>query len=195
MLAYYVIGIVLGAGSSVVPGPCGVAVIDAATRLGSRRARATAIGAGLGDLVYAALGVFGIGNLLARDPELVAIMLATSGVVLIGYGLSCLRQRPSRKASGNSLGGVVVGFVTLVCNPGALVMWAAVGTQVAGATTVERACAVLGIATGSLAWFVTTAHVSTRCHRVLGDRMHRVVQVIGCLIVACGAVSLARAVL
>ena len=155
MLAYLVLGIVLGAGSSVVPGPCGVAVIDAATRFGSRRAAATAIGAGLGDFGYAALGVFGIGHVLARHPALVAILLATSGVVLIGYGLVCLAGCPRTcVADGRSLGGVVVGFVTLVCNPGALVMWAAVGMQVAGASSVERVCTVLGIASGSAAWFV-----------------------------------------
>ncbi|HEX5060982.1 MAG TPA: LysE family transporter [Kofleriaceae bacterium] len=196
MLAYYLLGVVLGAGSSVVPGPCGLAVIDAATRLGSRRAIATAIGSGLGDLTYAALGVFGIGQVLARDRELVAIMLAASGVVLIGYGLACLRGRPvASEAEARSLGGIVVGFATLVCNPGALLMWSSIGIQIATATRAEHVCAVFGIGSGSAAWFVAMAVLSARCNRVLGERMHRVVQVIGCLIVAYGAVSLARAVL
>jgi threonine/homoserine/homoserine lactone efflux protein len=196
MLAYYVLGVVLGAGSSVVPGPCGLAVIDAGTRRGASRAVATAIGSGLGDLAYAALGVFGIGHVLARDPELVAIMLATSGVVLIAYGVACLCRRPAPvPATSRPLGGVVVGFVTLVCNPGALVMWSAVGTQIAAATPVEHVCAVLGIGSGSIAWFAGMAFLSVRGNAVLGERMHRVVQLIGCLIVAFGAVSLARAVL
>ena len=146
MLAYYLLGVLLGAGSSVVPGPCGLVVIDAATRLGVRRAVATAIGSGLGDLTYAAVGVFGVGHVLAADRELVTIILAISGVVLIAYGLACLRGRPvGREAPVHPLGGVVVGFATLVCNPGALVTWSAiVGTQLAATTPLEKACAVLG---------------------------------------------------
>ncbi len=198
MVAYYLLGVVLGAGSSVIPGPCGLAVIDAATRLGRRRAVATAVGSGLGDLFYAAVGVFGVGRVLASDRTLVAVMLAIGGIVLIAYGVTCIRRRPMRcEAPDRPLGGLLVGFATLICNPGALVTWSAgVGTQIAGATHTEQLCAVIGIGCGSLAWFVGMAVLSARGSAVLGAHaMHRVVQLVGGLIVVGGVLSVARAIL
>ena len=49
MLAYLMLGLVLGAGSSVLPGPCGLAVMNAASRRSLTRALATGGGAGFGD--------------------------------------------------------------------------------------------------------------------------------------------------
>jgi threonine/homoserine/homoserine lactone efflux protein len=197
MLAYYLLGVALGAGSSVIPGPCGLAVIDAATRLGTRRAIATAIGSGLGDLSYAAVGVFGIGQILAEHHALVTIMLAIGGSVLIVYGLGCLYRRPPDRVATpvGSLGGLAVGFATLVSNPGVLVTWSVVvGTQVASGTHAEQLCAVIGIGSGSLAWFVGMAYVASRGRAVLGGHLQRIVQLVGLLIVAYGMMSIGRAV-
>jgi threonine/homoserine/homoserine lactone efflux protein len=194
MLACYLLGVVLGAGSSVVPGPCGLAVIDAAARVGKRRAVATAIGSGLGDLAYGALGVLGVGHVVAGDAALVAHLLAASGVILIGYGLACLcRRRAARPAAASRFGGILVGFATLVCNPGALVMWSAVGIHVSDASQGARVAAALGIGSGSLAWFVGMACAAARGNELLGARMHRVVDLVGGLIVGYGAITLARA--
>jgi threonine/homoserine/homoserine lactone efflux protein len=195
--ASYLLGVALGAGSSVVPGPCGLAVIDAATRLGLRRAVATAIGSGLGDLTYAALGVFGAGAVVSREPALETMCLAISGAVLVGYGVATLcgwfRRRP---ATTGTLGGVAVGFATLTCNPAALVTWSAiVGAQLADATRAAQTGAVLGIGTGSLLWFVGMAYVAHRGRDMMGPRMWRLVQVVASLMVAYGACSLARAAL
>ena len=196
VFAYYLLGVVLGAGSSLVPGPCGLAVLDAATRLSLRRAVATAIGAGLGDLVYAALGVFAVGHVLAGDSEVGAVLLAISGVVLIAFGLVCLRRRPvSRTVPVRARGGTLVGFAALVTNPGVLVTWSAVGASLVDATIAEQASTVVGIGIGSLAWFAITAHLFTRGNRVLGPYVRRIVQLVGALIVAYGALSVARAVL
>jgi threonine/homoserine/homoserine lactone efflux protein len=192
--AYYLLGVILGAGSSVIPGPCGLAVIDAATRLGVRRAVATAIGAGLGDLAYGALGVLGVGHMLAGDPQLVCGMLAASGAVMIAYGLACAcRRHVDRPQRAPALGGILVGFATLIGNPGALVMWAAVGLQLGAARCADQCLVVIGIGSGSLVWFVAMAHVSARGTRALGERMHRVVQLVGGSMAIYGALSLARA--
>lgn len=196
VLAHYLLGVVLGAGSSLLPGPCGLAVLDAATRISLRRAVATAIGAGLGDLAYAALGVLAVGHVLAGDSELVAVLLAISGVVLIAFGLVCLRHRPvSRAVRVRPLGGTLVGFAALVTNPGVLVTWSAVGASLVDATVADQASTVVGIGSGSLAWFTITAHLCVRGIRVLEPHVHRIVQLVGALIVAYGALSVARAVL
>jgi threonine/homoserine/homoserine lactone efflux protein len=192
--AAYALGVALGAGSSVVPGPCGLAVIDAATRLGLRRAVATAIGAGLGDLTYAALGVFGAGAVITRAPALTTACIAFSSVALVAYGVATLcGWFRARRAPSGSLGGVAVGFATLACNPAALVTWSAVvGVQLAAATRAEHAAAVLGIGTGSLAWFIGMACVAHRKRDAIGPRLQRLVQVVASLMVVYGACSLVR---
>jgi threonine/homoserine/homoserine lactone efflux protein len=196
MPAHYLLGILLGAGSSVIPGPCGLAVLDAATRINLRRAVATAIGAGLGDLTYAALGMFAVGHLLSADSELAAGLLAIGGVVLIAFGLACMRHRPvPRAVAVRSVGGMLVGFAALVTNPGVLVTWSAVGASLVDAPTAEQASTVVGIGSGSLAWFIITAHLYARGIRVLAPHMRRIVQLVGLSIVAYGALSIARAVL
>ena len=55
VLALLALGLALGIGSSVVPGPCGIAVLASAQH-SRARAVATAFGASLGDAVYAGLG-------------------------------------------------------------------------------------------------------------------------------------------
>jgi threonine/homoserine/homoserine lactone efflux protein len=154
MVVYYLLGFVLGALSSVIPGPCGLAIISAAARFGRQRAVATAVGSGLGDLFYATIGVLGIGRLVAGDRALVSVLLAISGLVLIGYGFACVRSRQvTCTRQTRPSGGLLVGFATLVCNPGALVTWSiVVGSQLAGATGHEQLCAALGIGCGSIAW-------------------------------------------
>jgi threonine/homoserine/homoserine lactone efflux protein len=197
MLAYWLLGFALGAGSSVIPGPCGLTVMHTATRTGLRRAVATAIGAGLGDLAYATLGVFGVGHMLARDRGLVSLMLALSGIVLITYGVMCLRWRPSRlRRTPHLLGGLAIGFATLLSNPGSLVTWSAVvGTELSDAPWGHKLCAVVGIGVGSMMWFSLVAYVSARGTSYLGKSLHRIVPVFGGLICAYGVASLARAVL
>lgn len=90
------------------------------------------------------------------------------------------------------LGAIVVGFATFVGTPGALVMGSVVGIQLAAATRTDPCLVLLGIGSGSLAWFVGMAHVSVRCTRALGARMHRVVKFVGGSIALYGAHPLAR---
>jgi threonine/homoserine/homoserine lactone efflux protein len=193
MLAYFAIGILLGAGSSVLPGPCGLAVINAGCRQGLERAVATAFGAALGDATYAALGIVGIGRVLARYPAVPSVMLAISGAALVAFGLFQLRPRRVRAVRDGALGGAVVGLGTLLANPGALVTWVVVvGAQLADGGVGEQWCAVAGIGTGSFLWFTGVAHLSVRGKHLLASP--RVSNVIGCLLVMYGLVSIARVV-
>jgi threonine/homoserine/homoserine lactone efflux protein len=195
VIEYLVAGLAMGAASGVVPGPCGVTIIDAATRHGLGRAVATATGSGLGDLTYGALGVFGVGHVLRGSRALVDVLLVVSGLVLIGFGVACSRCRPVADARpARPLGGLVVGFVTLVCNPGALVGWSAVvGTRLVDATVVEQLATVLGIGAGSLAWFNGMALMSARGRALVAPHLRRLRQVAGGAFVAVGVVSVARA--
>jgi threonine/homoserine/homoserine lactone efflux protein len=193
MLAYLLLGLALGAGSSVLPGPCGLAVMTAACRRSLGRAIAIGAGAALGDLTYAALGIVGLGPVLARHPAIPPVLQAISGVALIAYGLMNLRGRPAATRR-PAVGGLLTGVGLLLANPGAFVTWVVVvGTALAGASPVEGWCAVVGICAGSCAWFSGVAWLTHRGHQRRGDGVLRVITVVSVLLVAGGALSLARA--
>ncbi len=197
MLGALALGVALGVASSVVPGPCGLAVLAAARDHGLARAVATAFGAALGDALYATLGIVGIGSVLARHPAIPSVLLAISGAFLIGFGVMSLRGRSTAGAArASSLGGVGVGLGCLLGNPGALVTWTViVGAQLAGASPLEQASAIAGIATGTFAWFTGLARLSARGdHGALGN-LPRLTAVASALLIAFGVVSLTRAVL
>ncbi len=204
MLLHVLLGLALGVGSSVLPGPCNLAVITAASRHGLRRALGTGLGAALGDTTYAALGILGLGPLLARHPALPPVLQAVSGIALIGYGLAHLRARRAAPpatggsdqdpGSGDGVRGLAVGLATLVANPGAIVTWVViVGSVLAGASATQGWATVAGIGVGSFMWFALVGVVSChgRAHR--DDRVHRVTQVVSRILVAYGVVSLVRA--
>ncbi len=207
MLAYLVLGLVVGAGSSVIPGPCGLAVIRAATQRGLRRALGVALGAAGGDLTYASLGVLGVGPLLARHPALPPVLQAVSGMVLVGYGLRHLRGRaPTGSVDatdrqgddrgghrGEVIRGLALGGATLLANPGAMLTWLVVlGSLLTGASTVEGLATAAGIGCGSCAWFVLMALVSHR-GRNRGPLVARITALVSSVLVTAGVLSLARA--
>lgn len=192
LVGHLALGIALGAGTSVLPGPCGVAVLDAANRRGLPRAIATSAGAALGDFTYATLGVLGVGRWLARYPEVPPVLRTLSAIALVAFGLAYLRRRPTREVAGTTFGGFAVGFLTLLANPGALVTWVVVvGGLLAGAPIEAQWCAVIGIALGTFTWFSLVAHLAVRGRHLLASP--RLPAICGGLLIACGIVSLVRA--
>jgi len=98
MLLAFLIGIALGAGTGIIPGPVGLAVIDTTYRKALPRALAIGAGGGLGDLTWATLGVLGVGPLLRRHPAAPPVLFALSGAALIAYGLSHVCAHPANDA-------------------------------------------------------------------------------------------------
>src|SRR5687768_2968988 len=86
VLMFLVIGILAGALTGVPIGPVNVAVIDAAYRHTFRRAIAVGLGGAIADGLYAALGVMGVTPFLRTYPNVLVIIYAVSGVVLLVYG-------------------------------------------------------------------------------------------------------------
>jgi amino acid exporter len=200
MLAYLLIGLALGAGSSVIPGPCGLAVISAARYHGGRRAVATAFGAALGDAVYASLGVGGVGQVLAECSAALPILDAISGVMLIAYGVHTLRRRPPAVAtsepsrSGRAWIGLPVGLCLSLSNPAVLVTWVVLlGSALHGASVGSQVAAIAGITAGTAAWFSSVAVITHRGARSSGRAIARITRVVCGLMIAYGGVLLARA--
>lgn len=201
MLAFILLGLALGAGSSVIPGPCNLAVMNAAVRYTLGRAIATAFGAALGDATLAGLGILGLGPVLARHPAVPPVLHAVSAVALIAYGLANLRPRPPQAPSrdltsprGRALRGIGVGLATLAgANPAAVVTWlVVVGSLLPGASTVHGVCTVVGIGAGSFAWFALIACVTRRYTRARCHRLGSIATVVSSMLVLYGVVSLGR---
>ena len=200
MLAYLLLGLALGVASSVIPGPCGLAVIAAATHHGGRRAIATAFGAALGDAVYASLGVGGVGQVLTECAAAVPVLDAISGAMLILYGLHTLRRRPPAVATsgpsrpGRAWLGLPVGLCLSLSNPAVLVTWVVLlGSALHGANVGGQVAAIAGITVGTAAWFGSVAVVAQRGVRTRGITIARITRVVCGLMIAYGGVLLARA--
>jgi arginine exporter protein ArgO len=201
VLGYLALGSGIGVATCIPIGIANVVVIDAAYRHGRARAIGAAIGGALADGVYASLGVFGVGPLLASSPALPYVLRAVSGCVLVGYGLVLWRRPPAfteagaRTASargGHPIArGVGVGLAATLLNPSAVVTWVViVGTHAAGVTSLQGGAWVTGIVLGTFAWFLVVMHLALR-----GARARRgaawLTRVLAILVVVSGAVSLA----
>jgi threonine/homoserine/homoserine lactone efflux protein len=202
VLAYLLIGLSLGAGSSVLPGSCGLAVMNAASREGLRRAIATGVGAAVGDVFYATLGILGVGPFLASHPALPPILQAASGAMLVGYGVHHLRARgaPANGTTGPAREDVgiarcfVVGLATLLGNAGAMLTWIViVGSVLPRTPALEAWMTVAGIGAGSASWFSMMAVLTHRGRARFAVLVARLATAVSCLLVASGVVALVRA--
>jgi amino acid exporter len=202
VLAYLALGLFLGAGSSVMPGPCGLAVMNAASRRSLRRAVGVGAGAAFGDATYASLGLLGVGPLLSRFPSIPPVLQAVSGVALVAYGAHHLLgpraetrvERDASSARGELTGGILVGIATLLSNPGALVTWVLiVGSLLANASPVEAWSTAIGIGAGSFAWFSLMATLTHRGLTTRGALLARITTVVSSVLVVGGLASLLRA--
>lgn len=199
--ACFLLGVALGVASSVVPGPCGLAILDGAVRgVPIRRGVATACGGALADVVYASLGVAGLAPLLARDPVLPNVVQLCSGGVLIAYGtvrLVARTHRVPREAApphGQARRGVLVGFSLVAGNPAALVTWVVVvGSLLATASAAERWAAIAGIGVGTASWFTGLAYAARRGAAARRVPLQRLARALGAVLVGYGALTVLQA--
>ncbi len=181
-----VLGLAVGASSSVPPGPCNIAVLHAATRDDRRGAVATALGGGTADLAYATLATLGLARVLAAQPAVVAVLRAIGGLSLVGFGLALARPRAVAAARTT---GFAAGLAIVLANPAALITWSLVCGAIADAPALARWACVIGIGAGSAAWYVVVACAGTR----LGARVQQVTRLACAVLVASGVAMIARA--
>ncbi len=203
VLIHFLLGFAIGAGSSVLPGPCNLAVVGATLRHGMRRAIGTGLGTAIADTSYAGVGAAGLAPLLARQPGLAPLLQAISGLALIVYGLlNALAPPPPVAAAvaapaagdGHLRRGVAVGFTLVITNPASIITWGViVASLLGGASAAQAWSAAAGIGCGGLAWYALLAITTRRGHSLLGDRVHRITAVAGCLLAAYGVLCVARA--
>ncbi len=204
LLIYFLLGVLIGAATGIPIGPVNVAVIDAAYRHNVRRAVAVGFGGAVADLVYALIGIVGVGPMLVKNPSVPPILYAISGVVLIVYGILTVRAQavdpaPAGASEENSArdlwGGFLLGVGLIFLNPATLVTWVViVGAAMAGVTFAEGISAAIGIGVGSLGWFTLVAYLADHGKKVLGKKAIWITRVVGMALIAYGIFSIGRAV-
>jgi arginine exporter protein ArgO len=205
VLTFLAIGFVIGLLTCIPIGVANVAVIDAAYRHNLARAIAVGLGGAIADGVYSALGIFGLGPVLERNPIVPPILYAVSGVVLIIYGIIILRAPPILPAAAEAqlpvsrnehiTTGLIVGLLATLLNPSAVVTWVViVGSYASGVDTYSGLAWVTGIVVGSFVWFVIVAYLADHGKRVLSGHAIWMTRIVALLVAGYGLFSIGRAV-
>lgn len=161
-------GLLLGLGLFAAPGPKDTLLIRQAVS-GGPTAAVVALCAGA-DMVLIAVGVSGIGLLLARQPQLVSLLQVLGAAYLIWFGAqrlrACLNNTSMPQAMGTHAANHEVLRATLLAsfaNPYAwldtVVLIGSIGAAKPGE---QRVYFALGTMAASLAWFVLLAIGSQR---------------------------------
>lgn len=208
MLTFFIIGFALGAGTGLPIGAVGLAVVDAACRRPLAKAIGIGLGGGVGDLLFSAVGILGMGTLIATSPVVPAVLYLTSGLTLMVFGAWHLLRRttPAQRertagrpsttddlAAGGVSAGFVVGFAMVTVNPASLVTWTVIVAGLMQDTSrAAGICTALGIGFGSFSWFAFLALMARKGAALRADRMRLLVRCTGGLIVGYGVYSLSR---
>jgi threonine/homoserine/homoserine lactone efflux protein len=199
MIGPLLLGLALGVGSSVLPGPCGLAVLAAAQMHGKARAVATAIGTALGDAIYASLGVAGAGRVFAAHPRLVPLVQLISGVLIIAYAVYMLRRPRVATCDvkvvirGGAWRGLLLGLGLALANPAVLVTWVLlVGSALGSARAAGQVAAVVGIAMGTTIWFSAVGVLARRGLVARAALVARITRIVCVLLIVYGGSLIVR---
>ena len=216
MFVYFAIGVLLGAATGVPIGIANVAILDAATRVGSRRAHGLALGGALADATHAGIAFVGVGPVITAVGGLGGALYAVTGVLVGTYALAVVRdaRRDAARRAGweppvdadetadgarpgdRVVPGVLAGYLLTASNPAALAAWVAIaGSFFADATRPEGAVVATGIGIGSAAWFTFLARLGRRARGLGAERRRQLSFALGVVLLVIAVAALTRAAL
>jgi threonine/homoserine/homoserine lactone efflux protein len=159
-------GLAIGFAIAAAIGPIGLLCIRRTLTDGPRVGLASGLGAATADTLYASVAAFGLTILADLLVGLRRGLGVVGGGFLVILAIRSIRTRPRAAAdrpSGTLLSAYVTTVALTVANPTTILSFAAafVGLGLAGHDTPTAAALVLGVGTGSTAWWVIlTATVS-----------------------------------
>jgi len=203
------IGLGLGFfGSIPVAGPASILVLKNALEKGNRQGIDIAVGAAVGEGIYAFFAFWGLTAVLLQFPALISVSRILGAVLVIALGIYLVFRRTNPEARQAAMLADrqgrrwLRGFASAVLNPTLLITWTTIVTGLHAASALdpnpwEAIPFGVGVALGILAWFAFLVKVVAQRFR---DRLKpanidRLVRGIGWAMIGIGAVIMSRAVL
>jgi putative LysE/RhtB family amino acid efflux pump len=195
---------VIGVAVAAPVGAMGVLCIQRTLARGWRAGVATGLGIATADGIYAGLAAFGVAAVAATIVAYQAPLRIGGGLVLMWLGVRALRSPPTSETvtapDSAKLSALYFGAVGLtLTNPLTIMAFAAI---FAGAGLVAQpglstaAVATLGVASGSLAWWIALSTGTALARHAAGERtLLWVNRVSGGVIAAFGVVAIVAGVL
>jgi threonine/homoserine/homoserine lactone efflux protein len=204
----FIMGLSLGFfGSIPVAGPASILVLKNALEKGNRQGIDIAIGAAVGEGIYAFVAFWGLTAVLMEFPALVSVFRIVGAILVIALGLYLVFRRTTpeqvqaAKLADRQGRRWLRGFASAVLNPTLIVTWTTIVTGLHATSALEADTRgalpfALGVAIGILGWFAFLVKVVAQRFR---DRLQpanieRLVRGIGWAMVGIGAVIASRAV-
>lgn len=203
MLLYLIKGIGMGLVIAAPVGPIAMLCITRTLSEGRMAGLATGLGAGLADALYGAIAGFGLTALGTLLEEHSLWLRVGGGVILVAMGLRTLIRPPHERSVGAINGGLLFdlgsSFFLTLSNPITLIVAAAIlagmGHGGAGVSMTGVGLLVLGVFTGSLAWWLFLVFSSGAVRRWFNPQHMALVQrVAGAVIGIFGVAAILSAV-
>jgi putative LysE/RhtB family amino acid efflux pump len=199
LAALYARTFVIGIAVAAPVGAMGVLCIQRTLKRGWRAGIATGLGIATADGTYAALAAFGVAAVSATLVAMQSPLRIAGGLVLVWLGWQAIIAPPQHEAAAGSttaegFGALYTSAVALtLTNPMTIMAFAAVFAS-AGLGSLDgwgsALVATLGVASGSLVWWVAlTTGVSAVRHTVSDRGMVLVNRISGAVIVGFGVIA------
>jgi threonine/homoserine/homoserine lactone efflux protein len=170
-------------------GPMALLLMRRALTTGWSAAMTTGVGIATGDAVYGAVGALGLASVAAFLAAHAQPIHIIAGVILFALGVQTLLKRRDAVAS-NERGEFFRTVVLTLTNPMTIVAYAAATTFLSPPPSFDLrfvAIVVCGVFTGSIAWWIVLATVTTALRRIIRPNVRRAIDIAsGVLLMAFG---------
>lgn len=197
---YVVKGIVIGLIFGVPAGAIGALTIQRTLEKGFAAGFLTGAGSSAADLLYSAVGIFGIAMISDFLTKYQNGFQIVGGVLIIALGISILRkkERPAgaQETKGNLAFCFLSSFGTAVMNPATILsfMVAFTAFEIDGrVSAAEGVCLALGILAGTLGWWLILSGGVSLFRERITDRIYRWLNtILGSFMLLFGIVMMIR---
>jgi threonine/homoserine/homoserine lactone efflux protein len=183
MLPLFLKSLLIGLSIAAPVGPIGLLCIQRTLEHGARVGLATGLGAAVADALYGAIGVMGLGAVLAVLVGARTWLVLAGGLFLVWLGVATLlrAQRPASAAAAGAPGTADLArafagtFALTLSNPMTILSFLAVFASLAGDLKAlgpqAQAVMVAGVFAGSAAWWLALSATVARLRHRLPDRV------------------------
>ena len=194
-ISFYIKGLIFGFSIAAPVGPIGILCIRRSLTNGWTAGLLTGLGAATADACYGFVAAFGLGGIAGLLVGQRAHIQLSGGLFLcwlgLRIGLSAANKKPAVATSGSAVRGYLSALFLTITNPMTLLSFTAVfaGMGLGNVANSHRAAVglVTGVFSGSMAWWITLALVSSRFNSHLNaTAMHWINRISGAVLFGIG---------